>query len=246
MPRGKRNAKGRFVPDAGTGDDTANGVVGVVGESIIYDEPAPVIDPAAVAGSNGIVGDGGDSDDGNGDGDSTAEQPRRKRGRPPGSGAKGKAGAYPLNVRGLEKLLVGIHGGVAMLLSSPGFALDTEQRVFDGKTEAEFLSQSVADVARHYNPKVFEQKTIDWSNLIQCVALVYGPRLYNMRAERKMAQAQKAHAPRPQGPPTQRPADPQPAANRAANGATEWSKEARTGEIPGIGSIEVPPDFLKN
>jgi hypothetical protein len=146
-----------------------------------------------------------------------------------------------------------------MLLSSPSFSLDTTQKVFDGKTEAEFLAQSIADVARHYNPAVFEQKTIDWSNLVQCLALVYGPRIYNMRAERRAA---KAHVVNPApkfnyGP---KPVDPQPAANRAAMnghstpvppnhyaspGPQASDKDIRTGVVAGVGSVEVPPEFLK-
>ena len=142
-----------------------------------------------------------------------------------------------------------------MLASSPGFQLDTEMKVFDGKSEAEFLAQSIADVARHYNPAIFEQKTIDWSNLIQCAALIYGPRIYNIRHDRRAAKAQSVQ-PKPAfqyGPP---PVDPQPRADRAMNGASVHKtpmpandyvlsdKEVRTGTVAGIGDIELPADWL--
>jgi len=213
---------------------------------------AATVKPSGVDGNTDAI-----RDDGNGDDRSTAEQPRR-RGRPPGSGNK-KAGAYPLNVRGLEKLLVGIHGGIAMLVSSPGFSLDTRSQIFDGKTEAEFLAQSIADVARHYNPKVFEQKTIDWTNLIQCLALVYGPRIYNIRADMRANKARHVN-PKPSFNYGPKPVDPQPAANRAANGhqtpshstpvpPNDFSRpnehDLRTGHVPGVGDIEVPPEFFK-
>jgi len=140
-----------------------------------------------------------------------------------------------------------------MLASSPGFQLDTQQAVFDGKTEAEFLAQSIADVARHYNPEIFEQKTIDWSNLIQCLVLVYGPRIYNIRADRRAQRARTVNA----GPKFNygpRPVDPQPRADSAMNGHqtpvppndfVPSDKELRTGEIAGVGRVEVPPEFFK-
>lgn len=259
MSGAKRGPKGRFVNDAVNVDDTAKPVDGVVnGSGNPESEPASV-NPADIGGSSEPLGDsGGDggTDAGTGS-DQPGEQPRRRRGRPPGSGTKNKTGSYPLNVRGLEKLLVGIHGGIGMLLSSPGFPLDTTQKVFDGKTEAEFMAQSIADVARHYNPQIFEQKTIDWSNLIQCLALVYGPRLYNLRAERKAARARVVN-PAPTFNYGPRPVDPQPAANRAANAARNGhvtpvppndfngpsDKEIRTGEIAGVGSVELPEGWL--
>jgi hypothetical protein len=149
----------------------------------------------------------------------------------------------------LEKLLVGIHAGIAVLASSPSFALETDEKEFDGKTESEFLAQSIADVAKHYNPRVFDQKTLDWANLIQCLGLLYAPRLYMLREARRANRARPVNPARPAGP---RPVDPQPHANQAANGHSTpvppnnyaSEKEVLTGEIPGVGSVVFPPDFF--
>jgi hypothetical protein len=149
-------------------------------------------------------------------------------------------------------LLVGIHAGIAVLASSPSFALETAEKEFDGKTESEFLAQSIADVAKHYNPRVFDQKTMDWANLIQCLGLLYGPRLYMMREERRARHARPINPGRPAGP---RPHNPQPQADQAANGVRTTpmppnnfsfnnEKEVLKGEIPGIGTVDFPPDFF--
>ena len=207
---------------------------------------AATVDPATVTGNDGAIGD----DHTSGDLGSGPEQPaRRGRGRPKGSGTGPKDKTLPLNVKGIEKLLIGIHGGVSLLLSSPSFALDTQMKIYDGKTEAEFLATSVADVARHYNPKVFDQKTADWFNLLQCLAFVYGPRIYNARADRRANAAKPINNVAPRTGP--RPVDPMPAANKAANGhttpipANEFAaKDVLTGEIPGVGNVEFPADFF--
>ena len=134
-----------------------------------------------------------------------------------------------------------------MLVGSPSFALDTTLPMYGGKTEAQFLAASITDVARHYNPRAFDQKTLDWANLIQCLALVYGPRLYNMRSERQARRAAQAR-PMPKSYQGPRPVDPQPAAAAAMNGqSTEPSpfpNEMRRGEIPGIGEVELPENWF--
>jgi len=244
----KRGPKGRIVADPERIDAAAK-PDGVNPDGSVTVEPViPAVDPATVTGASEPIGDDHIGDD-LGSGGNGPEQPaRRGRGRPRGSGGGSKDKALPLNVVGLEKLLVGIHGGLAMLLSSPGFALNTDQKVFDGKTEAQFLSQSVADVARHYNPKIFDQKTMDWSNLIQCMALIYGPRVYNIRHDRAMAKARNVN-PSPGRQAGPRPVDPQARADRAANNgetnrATPVPENVFRGQVAGIGEIDLPSDWL--
>jgi hypothetical protein len=163
----------------------------------------------------------------------------RRRGRPPGSGGNAaKAKPIPLNVTGLEKLLVGIHGGLAILSGREEWSLDTSSRMFDGKTEAEFLAQSAADVARHYGG-IADQKTLDWFNLVQCLAMVYGARIYAIRSNPK-----PKPAPRPQGPQAVRTTQgaPQHHPSTPANSFDPDAdpRKAGTGEIPGIGAVEFP------
>lgn len=250
MPRNTKRVNGRFVADPPRVDDVSKPDDNVAsGSGATETVAATDIDPSTVVGRNEQL----DDDHREGDlGASGPEQPaKRKRGRPPGSGTKDKA--LPLNVKGIEKLLVGIHAGIAVLASSPTFALETSEKEFDGKTESEFLAQSIADVARHYNPRVFDQKTMDWANLIQCLGLLYGPRLYMMREERRARHAKPVSPARPMGP---RPHNPQPAADRAANGGMNGhqtpipqnefrsTKEVFTGEIAGVGSVQLPDDWL--
>ena len=248
MSRKPKRVNGRFVADPERVDDTATVGDGAGSDSGNTEAVAATdVDPGTVAGNSEPIGDDHRTDNLDGGG---PEQPaRRGRGRPRGSGNKDKT--LPLNVKGIERLLVGIHGGLALLLSSPSFALDTEQKLFDGKTEAEFLAQSVADVSKHYNPKIFDQKTADWFNLIQCAALIYGPRIYNVRADRRAANARPVNPARPAGP---KPVDPMPQAQRAANGhatpvpannyAPSSEKDILTGEIPGVGNVTFPSDFF--
>jgi hypothetical protein len=122
------------------------------------------------------------------------------------------------------------------------FALDTESKIFDGLTEAEFLAKSIKDVTAHYGT-VLDQKTLDWANLVQCLAIVYGGRLYAIRSTPR--------APKPVRPPspqetakTHRAASPPqthvtPApVNRFSND----DDDAGRVEIAGIGAVSLPDD----
>lgn len=172
------------------------------------------------------------------------EQPRR-RGRPPGSGTgKAKAKALPLNVTGLEKLLVGIHGGIALMTGRMEFSLDTEQKIFDGLTEAEFLAKSIKDVSVHYGA-VLDQKTLDWMNLVQCLAIVYGGRLYAIRSTPRIRtvnpptphQTAAMHRAAPPGQMHRTP----PPVNSFAPAASDPDNPNRV-DIAGVGAIDLPDD----
>lgn len=185
----------------------------------------PVTDPATVAAEQSDI-----------------PAPKRGRGRPPGTGTKAKTTSLPLNVTGLEKLLVGIHGGLAILSGRPEWSLDTDMKIFDGKTEAQFLASSVKDVADHYGNGLLDKKTLDWCNLIQCLAIVYGGRVYAIRSTPRVKTA-----PAPSGVrDAPRTANPQPMHHTPAPvnsfDAVANANDAGVGEIPGIGAIEFPDD----
>lgn len=140
--------------------------------------------------------------------------------------------------------MVGIHGALAMVSKRPEWSLDTEQKLFDGKNEAEFLAQSTADVARHYGG-LMDQKSMDWANLIQCLAMVYGSRMYAIAMTPKVKPVRQAQ-------PHEFRAGPQPQFHTEAPNPTAFDKMPNafeapaapeglaTGEIAGIGSVEFP------
>lgn len=223
MSKRERKPKGGSVEpsiriDATSSDDTNAGDAGN-SDSEDGGIASITIDPASV----------GRTDDA-GSGDS---EPRRGRGRPRGSGTAQKAKALPLNVSGVEKLLIGIHGGIAMLSGRMEWSLDTTEKAFDGKTESEFLSQSMMDVAKHYGAGVLDQKTVDWLNLIQCLAIVYGGRLVAIRMSRK---------PKPEAPKVFTPQPPQGQTHRTPAPVNNFSSDAGAVDIAGLGRVVLPDD----
>lgn len=130
-----------------------------------------------------------------------------------------------------------------MLTGRGEWALDSDSKLFDGKTESEFMAQSIADVARHYGG-IADQKTLDWFNLTQCLAIVWGGRIFVIRS-----------TPRPK-------AAPKPDLAARMNGAAQHhapsplpvnsfdpvadAKNAGVGEIAGLGAVEFPDDHPLN
>lgn len=123
------------------------------------------------------------------------------------------------------------------------WALDTDTKIFDGDTEAEFLAKSIKDVADHYGGGMLDQKTLDWCNLIQCLAIVYGGRMYAIRANPKVKpaprpptvhQAAQQHNPAPP-----RTAHTTPPPVNMFNGHGD---DAARVDIAGVGSVELPDD----
>ena len=72
-----------------------------------------------------------------------------------------------------------------MLSGRMEWSLDTSEKAFDGLNEAEFLAKSIKDVADHYGGNFLDQKTLDWTNLIQCLLIIYGGRIFTIRATPK-------------------------------------------------------------
>lgn len=119
------------------------------------------------------------------------------------------------------------------------WALDSDQKIFDGKTEAQFYAQSIADVSRHYGGDLLDQKTVDWLNLIQCLALIYGGRIMTIRMTPRVR-------------PTRQPTAQETARTFSPQGSSVTDipnpfekpppvpEGIGTGEIAGIGNIEFP------
>lgn len=173
-----------------------------------------------------------------GSGDGTAG--KRRRGRPAGSSNKNKA--IPVNVAGLEKLLVGTHAMLAAMTSVPELALDTEEKIFDGKAEATYLAESIKAVTDHYKVEIFDDKTIAWFMLAQCTMVVYAPRFY---AWRERSRAARRGAPTPPVVRSQEAATvvrTEQAPQRSNGAAPVPDPAMRRGEVAGIGTVEFPPD----
>lgn len=162
------------------------------------------------------------------DGDFTE---RKRRGRPPGSANKAKS--IPANISGIEKTLYGIHQMLGAIIA-PELAI--------GEDDAKELASSIHAVNRHYNVRMFDEKTQDWLNLIMVAGAMYGGRIVAIRDRKRAARTARPVMPRAQSEnPVPGNAAPPPF---AAAPVTErpLEKNLRVGEIAGLGVIEFPPD----
>jgi len=116
--------------------------------------------------------------------------------------------------------------------------LDTDSKIFDGMTEAEFLAKSIKDVANHYPTNFLDQKGLDWANLVQCLAMVYGGRIFAIRSTPKPK-------PAPQPARTVFTSSMQPNPPRTTpiptNDFAPGNGAGRV-DIAGVGSVEFPDD----
>lgn len=177
------------------------------------DTGTATVEPAAVAAS---------------DGDFTE---RKRRGRPPGSTNKAKS--VPANISGIEKTLYGIHQMLGAIIA-PELAI--------GEDDAKELASSIHAVNRHYNVRMFDEKTQDWLNLIMVAGAMYGGRIVAIRDRKRAARNTRPVMPRAQSEnPVPGNAAPPPFA-AAPVVERPLEKNLRVGEIPGLGAIEFPPD----
>lgn len=126
-----------------------------------------IIDPAAISAGES-AGSGGDSS-----GSSTGEPIRKRRGRKPGSTNKNKNA--PLDINGLEAILLSSHALLAGIVA-PQLKIDSD--------EAHQLATGISNVARHYDIGATE-KTLDWCNLFMALGVVYGQRIMAIGMERR-------------------------------------------------------------
>lgn len=122
------------------------------------------------------------------------------------------------------------------------FALDTESKIFDGLTEAEFLAKSIKDVTAHYGT-VLDQKTLDWANLVQCLAIVYGGRLYAIRSTPRVPKTARHPTPQ-QTAQTHRAAPPGQVHHTTvpANNYNGHDDAPGAVDIAGVGMVQMPDD----
>lgn len=201
---------GAGKPDISAGNETAAGANGN-GDGTGSPESAGTgtgIDPAAIAASDSNIPE------------------RKRRGRPPGSINKTKP--VPANVTGIEKTLYGIHQMLGAIFA-PELAI--------AEDDAKELAASIHAVNRHYNVKMFDEKSQDWLNLILVAGAMYGSRAVAIRDRRRAARTVRPIIPRAQ---SENPVPGNPAPPPA--GSQILDKELRLGQIPGLGNIEFPPD----
>ena len=119
------------------------------------------IDPASIGpGDAGVRADG---------------EPRKRRGRQPGTKNKPKVSSG-VSVGALEGLLFSTHQLLAAIAKTPELALD--------ETEAKQLAEAATNVARHYNIEA-GAKAIDWSNLMIAMGMIYGTRIAAVMNKKK-------------------------------------------------------------
>lgn len=144
-------------------------------------------------------------------------------------------------------MLFGIHKSLALVAEE--FALD--------HSEAADLAKAYTDLAEHYPALVLPAKASAIVNFGQAVTAIYGSRLFAFRLRMRMERNQsRAPTPTRAAQPVQQPAgatpgpngpvtlQPEPGAPPDMNGAPQGDvpSDIRTGEIPGVGHIEFPPD----
>src|SRR5215469_4001946 len=149
----------------------------------------------------------------------------RRRGRPKGS-RNVKAGA-PLDISGIEKLLLGIHTTLARVIPEMEMPPD----------EAHEIASAYCGVAEYYPIMRLPDETVALITFASVVSLSYGTRFAAWRMRMMMQQPAPRPPPQAAPPPTQ----PPPARNGHDKTATS-SAAIRTGEVPGVGNVEFPPD----
>lgn len=210
-------------PDVGGDASAASPDVGTV------DNTTVIFDPSGFEGGDTApVGSPDTTDEPGG------EPARRKRGRPRGSrtGSAQQAKTGPINISGVEKLLLGIHNTLQAAFSVPELALDD--------SEAKELAKAYTDVAAFYPVMRLADNVTALVNLGSVVAIVYGSRISAWRF-RKSMERKPPPPPRPDAALRAAPSPPQPG-QAPREEPRRVPDEARVGEIPGVGNIVFPAD----
>jgi len=114
------------------------------------------------------------------DGTSVSGEPRRRRGRPPGSGNKNKAPKSAIGADGIAALLVTLHSGLVIVSKCPELEITED--------EAAKLAKASKTVADLYDMQA-SQKAIAWTNFIGIAGSIYITRIIaisiRLREQRK-------------------------------------------------------------
>ena len=143
--------------------------------------------------------------------------------------------------------MIGVHSALAWAANAPEFALDT--------MEANEFAKATKELMDHYPDQMrwLDGKTGAWINFSQTALVIYGSKLTALKmrraAQRPRAvvvpiRAESAQQPVMQGSPRPMP-QPAPLAetmNGNSGDAAPVPLDVRTGEIPGVGLVEFPPD----
>lgn len=103
-------------------------------------------------------------------GNGADSEPRKRRGRKPGS--KNTAGGKKA-AQTVEPFLIMAHQWAAVLLKTPEIMLEEK--------EAKSLSDAYSVFCQHHNVPVISEKRMSEINMIAALALVYGPRIIAVR-----------------------------------------------------------------
>lgn len=170
------NGKSHFTLDSdgdGTGQSISGDGNGNGGTSDGSTEYNGAIDPASLAAGTDASGANGGA---------TA---KRKRGRPPGSGAKAKENVH-IDVGSVETILFNVH---AMVAAATGY-----DKVAINQEEASSLAKAVNNVQQFY-PTHISAKALAWTNLFMVAGTIYGSRIVAIWADNKAAENNKPEAP---------------------------------------------------
>lgn len=172
-PRTRKRDNDQLAESVTGNSDTEAGTAGIENRNGVDVGEVIIVDPTSAR-------DGGSSDSDRSD---SPEQPKRRRGRQPGSRNKEKTAQ--IDITRLEGLLIAIHLGLAQATQSPEFFLEAE--------EATSLAKATADVARYYPTAValLDGKIMDHLAFFGALARVYGTRVIAISARLKREAQQK-------------------------------------------------------
>lgn len=157
-----------------------------------------------------------------------------KRGRPPG---KAKT---QVDLAGIEQFLTGIHGMLSGITQIPEIAMTNDA--------AKEIAKNYVALCQYYPSLAIPPKQAAIANFAACVGMTYGGMFFAYKLRRSMEAPKPKQAPR-QGPiPQQTPPQSMTQQQTQVNGGNivqerqDISKEARTANIPGVGTVEFPAD----
>lgn len=189
MKKGLTNGNGKgSAADSGIGGESGN--LNGIGSEIRDSESGP--DTGTDTG--GETGTGIFQDPGTLKGvyiDSESGEPKKRRGRPPGSGkgktpgsSSPKSKTVPTLI-GIEKILLSMHMMGAAMIGVPELQLSED--------ESKQLADSIERVAALYDMGMSE-KAIAWSQLLMVAGATYGPRIfaYQLRTKAESAAEKKS------------------------------------------------------